>query len=104
MSVFIGGISGVDKVAVSEVIGFAENNYRLHKILMEVYLPNLQKKKKAGKYDREKAVKLLEYYYQNYIRAEMKKPSEYGWDPKLNPEERKMVARYFRDYLEEEHI
>jgi len=106
-NVFLGGIGAVntiDKPLVYEVITFAENDSRLYDILMNVYLPNLKKKKKAGKYDREKAIKLLEYYYNNYIRFEMKKPSKYGMDPKLNPAERKLVAKHFRDYLEEEFL
>ena len=105
----IGGIGAarsqsIDKVAVDEVIILAENNERLYRILMDVYLPALKKKKKSGKYDREKAVKLMEYYYTNYIRPELKKPSQAGWDSKLNPAERKIVARYFLDQLESEYL
>ena len=105
----IGGIGAarthtIDKVLVDEVILFAENDSRLYDVLMKVYLPALQKKKKSGKYDKEKAVKLMEYYFTNYIRPEMKKPSKYGYDPKLNPAERKKVAKYFLDQLEEEYL
>lgn len=62
------------------------------------------KKRLAGKYDRKQAPKLLEYYYSNYVRKNMKMPSKYGFDPKLNPEERKMFSRHFSDYLWEEHL
>lgn len=94
----------VDKVKVREVILFAENDYSSYEALMNNYLPNLMKKRLAGKYDKKQAPKLLEYYYSNYVRKYMKMPSKYGYDPKLNPEERKMFAKYFSDYLWEEHI
>lgn len=108
-NVMIGGIGAVrshsvDKVAVDEVILFAENDSRLYDVLMNVYLPAIAKKKKSGKWDKEKGVKLMEYYYTNYIRPEMKKPSKYGWDSKLNPTERKIVAKYFLDQLESEYL
>ena len=67
------------------------------------YLPNLQKKVLAGKYDPELAIKLLEYYYTNYVRPYMKMPRNYGVDTKLNPEERKAFAKYFRDKLYNEY-
>ena len=94
----------IDKVKVREVILFAENDYRCYDILINTYLANLMKKRLAGKYDRKQAPKLLEYYYQNYVRPEMKKPSKYGFDSKLNPEERKMFSKYFSDYLWDEYL
>ena len=108
-NVMIGGIGAaksptIDRVAIDEVILFAENDSRLHDVLVNVYLPALKKKKKSGKYDKEKAVKLMEYYYTNYIRPEMKKPSKYGYDSKFNPAERKVVAKYFLDLLESEYM
>lgn len=93
----------VDKVLVRETILFAENDQRSYKALTEVYLPNLQKKKLRGVYDREKAKKLMEYYYSNYVRPQMKNPRYYGHDPKLNPAERKMFATHFVEVLEDEY-
>lgn len=92
-----------DKVLVRETIMFAENDERSYRALIDNYLPNLQKKKLKGMYDKEKAKKLLEYYYSNYVRPEMKKPSKYGFDPKLNPAERKMFATHFVEVLEDEY-
>lgn len=93
----------VDKILVQETIMFAENDQRSYRALMDSYLPNLQKKKLKGTYDREKAKKLLEYYYSNYVRPQMKNPRLYGFDPKLNPAERKMFATHFVEVLEEEY-
>jgi hypothetical protein len=104
MSIFLGSTKTIDKVAVNEVIQFAENDSRLYDVLMNVYLPNLKKKKKSGKYNSELAVKLLEYYYTNYVRPEMIKPSKYGWDSKLNPAERKLFGKYFVEVLETEYL
>ena len=94
----------MDKIKVNEVIDFAENNYYCYRHLVTDYLGNLQKKKISGKYDRNLAVKLLEYFYSNYVRPEFKKRTEMGYDPKLNPEERKMFATHFRNYLEKEFL
>jgi hypothetical protein len=94
----------IDKEKVREVILFAENDYKSYEVLMNTYLPNLLKKRIAGKYDRKQAPKLLEYYYQNYVRPSMKNPRNYGYDPKLNPQERAVFSKYFSDYLWEEHI
>lgn len=106
MSIFLGGIgatNSIDKHLVGEVISFAENNQRAQSALTDVYLVNLQKKKKAGKYDSKLAVKLLEYYYQNYVRKQMQKDRGYGYDPKLNVAERRYFAEYFVDQLESEY-
>jgi len=89
----------IDKVALNEVISYAENDRYLYDALMKNYLPNLQKKVLAGKYDPEQAIKLMEYYYTVYVRPYMKLPRNYGWDSKLNPEERKAFGKYFRDVL-----
>jgi len=88
---------------VEEVIIFAENDSKLYNDLMVNYLPNLQKKVLSGKYDPELAIKLLEYYYTNYVRPYMKMPRNGGYDPKLNPMERKAFAAYFRDKLYNEY-
>jgi hypothetical protein len=94
----------IDKIKVREVILFAENDSKSYNALMNIYLPNLIKKRLSGKYDKKKAPKLLEYYYQNYVRPSMKNPRNYGYDSKLNPQERIMFAKHFSDYLWEEHI
>jgi len=106
MSIFLGAIkvNNVDHVKVREAILFAENDERSLKALEDNYVPYVKKKIKAGKYDRKKVVKLLEYYYQNYVRPEMKKPSKYGYDPKLNPAERVHFAEYFRDIIEDNYL
>lgn len=99
----MGSKYSVDRQLVDEVIIFAENDSKMYDALMKNYLPNLQKKVLAGKYDPEQAIKLLEYYYTNYVRPYMKMPRNYGFDPKLNPDERKAFAKYFRDQLWNEY-
>ena len=94
----------VDKEKVKEVIMFAENDASSYKALMDQYLTNLVKKRIAGKYDKKLSYKLLEYYYKNYVRPSMKNPRNYGFDPALNVPERAMFAKYFGDYLWDEHI
>ena len=94
----------MDKIKVNEVILFAENNYYCYQHLMNDYLTNLQKKKLRGVYDRNKAITLLEYFYSNYVRPEFKKRTGMGYDPKLDPAERKMFATHFRNYLEQEFL
>jgi hypothetical protein len=103
MSIFLGAIKNEDAELVREVILFAENDSRLHDILLNTYLPALERKVKSGKYDYKKAVKLLEYYYQNYVRPSMKNPRNYGYDPKLNPSERNSFAQYFVQDLEDNY-
>ena len=94
----------IDKVLVDEVILFAENDYDCYQALINNYLPNLQKKRLNGTYDRPKSIKLLEYYYTNYVRRFMKMPRKYGFDPKLNPPERALLAKYFADFLYNEYL
>ena len=93
----------VDKVKLREVILFTDNDYKLYEILTTTYLDNLKKKRLKGQYDKKKSYKLMEYYY-NIARTEMKKPSKYGFDPKLNVEERKEFGKYYGDYLWDEYI
>lgn len=88
----------IDVVAVNEAILIVENDAKLYDILVKTYLPNLQKKFLTGKYDPDKAVKLLEYFYTNYARPRLR-GIEYRWDPKFNPAERYEFAKYFSDYL-----
>jgi hypothetical protein len=64
----------------------------------------MQRRWIKGTYDRNKAVKLLEYYYSNYVRREFSKRTEMGYDPKLNIEERKAFAIHFRNKLENEFL
>jgi hypothetical protein len=89
----------IDQTSLDEVILFAENDQNLYNALIKNYLPNLERKVKAGKYNPEMAIKLMEYYYTVYVRPYMKNPRNYGWDSKLNPAERKEFGRYFRDVL-----
>lgn len=105
MAVLLGAIKhNVDEIKLREVILFAENDRYLYDILMNTYVPAVKKKVKSGKYNKTLATKLLEYYYTNYVRREMIKPSKYGYDPKLNPEERKRFGEYFRDVIESEYL
>ena len=94
----------IDKEKVKEVIMFAENDASSYDALINIYLPNLMKKRLAGKYDKKQAPKLLEYYYSNYVRGNMKNPRNYGFDPKLNVPERKMFAKYFSDMLWDDYL
>lgn len=93
----------IDAMAVNEAILIVENDAKLYEVLTKTYLPNLQKKFLTGKYDPEKAIKLLEYFYTNYARPRLKS-REYGWDPKFNPAERYEFSKYFRDYLYTEFL
>jgi hypothetical protein len=88
----------LDKDAANELIMYAENDRRLYDVLHNTYLPALLKFKKKGTFDRVKAIKLLEYYYQNYVRAAYKK--EFGDDIRLNPISRKYFSEQFLDSLE----
>ena len=101
MAVLLGAVGNIDEVKVREVILFAENDYELYEILRKVYVPYVVKKISKKQYNRDKALKLLEYYYQNYVRPAMKNPRKYGYDPKLNPSERKAFSQYFRAVTEE---
>ena len=94
----------MDKEKVKEVILFAENDYDSYDALIKNYVPALQRKVKAGKYDKAKAPKLLEYYYTNYVRRYMKMPRKYGFDPKLNPQERAAFGKYFADVLHRKYV
>lgn len=94
----------IDKIKVGEVILFAENNVNAYDALMRNYLPNLSKKVLKGTYDSKLAVKLLVYYYENYVRVPFSNPREMGFDPKLNKEEKNMFAEHFVEYLETEFL
>lgn len=88
-----------DEDALQELILYAENDRRLYDILMNTYLPALQKFVKRGTYDATKAVKLMEYYYSNYVRPAYKK--EFG-DVPLSKSDRQKFAQHFLDYLVDE--
>ena len=94
----------IDKDKVREVILFADNDYRMYEVLTTTYLNNLKKKRLKGTYDKKKSYKLMEYYYQNYVRPEMKKPSKYGYDPKFNKPEKEYFSKYYGDKLWEEFL
>jgi hypothetical protein len=86
--------------AVRELTLFADNDHKLYNDLMNNYLKNMVVKKKRGVYDHNLAIKLLEYYYQNYVRPAYKR--EFGDDVKLSPQERKEFAEYYVNALEQE--
>lgn len=92
---------GIDSDAVREVVLYAENDERLYRVLMDTYVPALKKFKKKGTFDRDKALKLLEYYWSNYVRPKYKR--EFG-DVMLNPRERKEFANYFLTSLESDGV
>lgn len=94
----------INKDKVREAILFAENNQRCYQSLMANYLPNLQKKVLKGVYDKKLAIKLLVYFYTNYVRPEALKKSELGYDLKFNPAERDLFAEHFVDYLWDEFL
>jgi hypothetical protein len=101
MATLLGAINDIDEIKVREVILFAENDSDLYDVLNRVYVPYVKTKIKKKQYNRDKALKLLEYYYQNYVRPAMKSPKKYGYDPRLNPAERKAFSQYFRAVAEE---
>ena len=68
----------VDKEKVKEVINFANNDFGSYESLTTVYLDNLKKKRLKGVYDKKKSAKLLEYWYSNVVRKQMKNPRNYG--------------------------
>jgi hypothetical protein len=84
---------------VNELIMFAENDRACYDALHKNYVPALNKFIKKGNFDRDKAIKLMEYYYSNYVRPAYKK--QFG-DIQLNPAKRKMFGNYFLETLEEE--
>ena len=94
----------INKIAVDEVILFAEKNSYCYDHLIRDYLGYLTRKRLNGTYDRQLAPKLLTYFYSNYVRPQMKKPSEYGWDPKLKPAKVMIFAKHFSDYLWDEFL
>lgn len=65
----------------------------------KTYVPALQKFIDKGTFQESGAIKLLVYYWTNYVRPSYKK--EFG-DLPLNPEERKEFAKYFLKTLKEE--
>lgn len=89
-----------DDDAREELIMYAENDSRLYDVLMKTYLPALQKFVKRGTFDREKALKLMEYYYSNYARPGYKR--EFGDDIALSKSDRRKFAEYFLNYLIDE--
>lgn len=91
--------SGVDNDAVTELIGHAMNTNKTYDILMNTYVPALMKFKKKGTFDRNKALKLLEYYYQK-VRESYKR--EHGDDIKLDPASRKSFSEQILQELEDE--
>jgi predicted TIM-barrel fold metal-dependent hydrolase len=84
----------IDKAAVRELILFAQNNSKqAYKILIEVYLPNFQKKALKGIFDKQLAIKALGNYYYAQVRVLYKK--EFRADIQLNPAERAEFGAYF---------
>lgn len=94
----------MDTEKVRELTLWAANNRECYRKLIDIYLPNMQRRWVKGQYNSTKAITLLEYWYSNYVRKEAKKRTELGYDPKLNPAERKAFAIHFRNYLENEFL
>lgn len=84
---------------VREVTLYAENDDRLYKILHNTYVPAMQKFINKGTFTEAGAIKLLQYYWSNYVRPAYKK--EFG-DVQLNPKQRKQFAEYFLNSLKED--
>lgn len=89
-----------DPDALQELILYAENDSRLYDVLMKTYLPALQKFVKKGTYDPTKALKLMDYYFTNYVRPAYKR--EFGDDVRLGKSDRTEFAKHFLDYLVDE--
>ena len=85
---------------MQELILYAENDSKLHDVLMKTYLPALQKFVKRGVFDKTKALKLMEYYYSKYVRPAYKR--EFGDDLALSKNDRVKFSQYFLDTLIED--
>ena len=89
-----------DPDAVQELVLYAENDSKLYNVLHKTYVPALNKFIAKGNFDEMKALKLLEYYFTNYVRPAYKR--EFGDDIKLNPADRKAFAKEILDSLKSE--
>ena len=94
----------IDKVLIREVEIFSENDRDVYKALMNIYVPMFSRKIISGRFDKSKAPKGLELWYNNYVRPEMKKMHKYGFDPKLNPAERKFFTERVFKEIWSEHL
>lgn len=92
--------SGVDEDAIRELILYAENDRKMYDILHNTYVPALQKFIDKGTFREAGGIKLLQYYYTNYVRPGYKK--EYGEDVRLNPASRAEFAKQILESLKDD--
>lgn len=93
----------IDKNKVEEVRLYVDNDYNAYQILMNNYLPSLQKKVLAGKYNKELAIKSLVNYYTKILPI-IAKPKALGYNPKLNKDEKIAFAKEIEEYLWDEFL
>lgn len=92
-----------DEHAATELVLYAENDYDLYRQMKRPIELNLIKKFRAGKYDRELAVKLWTYLTDAAAKRyakEFASPSE--WNRIFTPATRRMAAIEMRDTFEPE--
>ncbi len=89
----------MDKILIKDIILFADNDFDLYQKLINMYLPNLAKKKKKGVFDRNKAIILLLYYVE-IVWKKYKKETKMT-NVKLFKNEKIVIADYYLTYLEE---
>ena len=93
-------IGAIQNDKIDELIYSIENDRYLNSKLREDYKA-FEMQAKKGSYNKEKAIKKMESFYQNYARP-LYMPFS-GIDIKLNPESRKAFGKYFIDIFEEQY-
>lgn len=93
-------IGAIQNDKIDELIYSIENDRYLTRKLME-HFRAFKMQAKKGSYNKEKAIKKMESFYQNYARP-LYMPFS-GIDIKLNRESRKAFGKYFIDIFEEEY-
>lgn len=92
----------MEDIAARELELFADNTYSVHRRKMEFY-KNLATKKARGTYDREKSLKLWEYYAKEAAQAYVKEHGSSGdkWNVMFNKESRLAFCKSQREEFED---
>lgn len=93
-----------DEHAATELDLFISNDADLYRQQYQPIIANLMRKRAAGKYDREKAVKLFMYLMESGAKKYIAEFGSQGdpIDTVFNKNTRELVARWFRDRFEQE--